>query len=696
MRRLRVFLITVCIQILVCGLSLAEFEYVGVGARPLGMGSAFTGLADDAHSIYYNPAGLGSIGQKTFTMGHNKLYRGLSDKSSIGNSFAGYVQPFGNEGSLGAGILSFGVSGLYTETMIILSYGRDVSKMLPTILTVEDLSGVYAGASIKFLNKGYNKEYTGSGETVFNKGDSKSGVAADFGALYRYNYNFSFGLVLTDLVAPDMGLKEQSPLSRGLKLGGRYGAPFINVVFDLVLKNGNFGPCLGMEKWFMEGRFALRAGLGASLSVGASYRFREDMTIDYAYNNPITGIKGTLGSHVISFGMNFGGITGRMREIEEEEGRQIQAAKLLRKTMINEEEARIETSREYYNEALKYAEKGDFIEAQQKINSALTLNTVNIDIQALFKKLTTVAQVLPVSTGNDNMSGLIRKGVRFYIDNDAKQVVNIFQYLVEKHSGNRRLKDFMRIIKKQYPSIARQEKISAGMNLVDQKLYRALNYLYNGKYDLAINECKAVLDVEPENVAALTRMGSASYVLGQEEKALRMWMKALEVDPENIELREFLEQKGLDLAELRKKDAKREKELKAFENSMTYYYKKEGNLSKEDRIKMLKRIIKKHEETGVDISKAGSELKKIEKINDIKKKLNKKTGEEAKEQETGKKELSAEEKTALKKKYYGAGLAFKKRGEYKKAITEFEKLLEIDPGHPQSRRQVQECGELIK
>ncbi|HDL19252.1 MAG TPA: hypothetical protein ENH29_09370, partial [Bacteroidetes bacterium] len=47
-------------------------EY-GVGIRALGMGGAFTGIADDYSASYWNPAGLGQMRRMELTAGFNSL-----------------------------------------------------------------------------------------------------------------------------------------------------------------------------------------------------------------------------------------------------------------------------------------------------------------------------------------------------------------------------------------------------------------------------------------------------------------------------------------------------------------------------------------------------------------------------------------------------------------------------------------------
>jgi len=45
-------------------------ETIGIGARPQGMGSAFTAVADDVFAIYYNPAGLSQLERHSLTVGY--------------------------------------------------------------------------------------------------------------------------------------------------------------------------------------------------------------------------------------------------------------------------------------------------------------------------------------------------------------------------------------------------------------------------------------------------------------------------------------------------------------------------------------------------------------------------------------------------------------------------------------------------
>ncbi|MXZ01934.1 hypothetical protein F4Y93_15325, partial [Candidatus Poribacteria bacterium] len=49
------------------GAHTAEFLSHGVGARALGMGSAFVAIADDATATYWNPAGLTKVKKHSFS-----------------------------------------------------------------------------------------------------------------------------------------------------------------------------------------------------------------------------------------------------------------------------------------------------------------------------------------------------------------------------------------------------------------------------------------------------------------------------------------------------------------------------------------------------------------------------------------------------------------------------------------------------
>ncbi|TPW18899.1 MAG: hypothetical protein FD126_3226, partial [Elusimicrobia bacterium] len=55
----------------------AAFLKIPAGARAVGLGSAYTALADDASASAWNPAGLGKLGRRELTATHAEMFSGL-------------------------------------------------------------------------------------------------------------------------------------------------------------------------------------------------------------------------------------------------------------------------------------------------------------------------------------------------------------------------------------------------------------------------------------------------------------------------------------------------------------------------------------------------------------------------------------------------------------------------------------------
>lgn len=149
------------IVVLYIGATTADgaFEDVELGARALGMGSAFVSVADGASAIFWNPAGIARTDRRELTMS----YLGLYDLVSY--SALGYTQQVGR-GAIGSGIVSSSdVDGVYRETTIALSTAMEIYH------------GLSAGLNTKYLSSAAN---TGD----IRIGSSK-GLSLDLGCQYR-------------------------------------------------------------------------------------------------------------------------------------------------------------------------------------------------------------------------------------------------------------------------------------------------------------------------------------------------------------------------------------------------------------------------------------------------------------------------------------------------------------------------------
>lgn len=83
------------------GTTAYSFLKIDVSARSTAMGGAFVGLSDDQSALYFNPAGLIQIENKSFFTTYNNY---LSDVQS---GFLGYVHPYSENTRLGVSVHYF-------------------------------------------------------------------------------------------------------------------------------------------------------------------------------------------------------------------------------------------------------------------------------------------------------------------------------------------------------------------------------------------------------------------------------------------------------------------------------------------------------------------------------------------------------------------------------------------------------------
>ena len=472
----------------------------GAGARSLGMGKAFVSIADDASATYWNPAGLAQIDRKEITALHAILW------ADTMYDFISYVHPITGMGTVGGSITRL-YSGKFdgrdennisthefsdSQTALGASYGKQIVDVLAL------------GASIKYVT--HNLDEHKNGNFTF-----------DIGAMYKSPMveHLQVGLNLRNLMGLRTGADTEDKLPLTLRFGFNYKLlrDKLALVIDLEKSRAPLSYHFGTEYWAFQ-YLAVRFGIDPEeFTLGFGIRYR-DYGLDYAFATHDLG-----GSHRLSASWKF--------------GPSITAAS---ETM----------ALEHYKEAVAAYERGLYQRAVEKLIRTLTLDPKNIEAKSKLVKLERVAKIIPREVKETKRAKLIKQAVLSYLDGNIKFTLNALRYLLsiepEDREVDRLLKTIARVEK-----VDLVEEITPGMSLVDQKLYNALNYFYEGKYDMTIREAHDVLSLEPNNALAYKRIGSAFFAMGLREKAKQAWNRSLQMNPADKTLRDFLdrwEEKG--------------------------------------------------------------------------------------------------------------------------------------------------------
>lgn len=98
-----------------------DFMMIGAGVRPLGMGGAFSALANDGSAIYWNTGGLSQIRESEVQAMHAFLYGNLASYD-----FLSYVQPLPNDVSIAFNVTRLTVSDIpYFDEKYLLATNVD-------------------------------------------------------------------------------------------------------------------------------------------------------------------------------------------------------------------------------------------------------------------------------------------------------------------------------------------------------------------------------------------------------------------------------------------------------------------------------------------------------------------------------------------------------------------------------------------
>lgn len=253
-----------------------EFLSIGVGGRALGMGEAFTSVANDATAGYWNPAGLVEFSNTHLILMHDERFAGI-----VNYDYVGFAIKPEKSLSLALSIIRIGVDDIpYTNNALIDNnangiFDPEIDRLDPNKISFVSSSDWTAIASI---GKNVNEKFAFGGNVkfIYRKIATNTGIGIGFDVGIKYKISkFTFGAILRDvtstLIAWDTGRNEL--ISPSVVVG---------ISREIKILQGKFTPSIDLRTRFEGRRKTSLIGtnfVSFDLNFGAEYTFREKISV---------------------------------------------------------------------------------------------------------------------------------------------------------------------------------------------------------------------------------------------------------------------------------------------------------------------------------------------------------------------------------------------------------------------------------
>ncbi len=488
-----------------------QFMAYGAGARALGMGGAFFAIADDATASYWNPAAMVMLERKEFS----SMQANLFAKTSL--SFLTYANPTPTRGTWAVNVTQLqcggfekiavqtnssgdeiiGVSKLgsfsNTERAVGFSWGRDVSDKV----------------SFGFMVKSLQRSLDTSSDNF---------QSVDLAMLRRFSsvYRLAFG-IQNAVTIKSGDTDDKLPVI--LKVGNALSLFKGRLIFGFDVakpQSADMNWRFGGEYWLMNW-WGLRFGM-----LGAPGLQEADFGFGLRYRS--LGLDIAQGIHDLGTTTRFSFSVKLGESYRAEHSREV---------------------RDVIEQGMQAFKAGNFIKTVEKFQAAIDADPGNAEIKRMLGRLQGAVSYVPEAVGAEESATLIRRGIIGYVEGkDSKTAVNALRHAFNKNPKSDNLLSLLNTVEREagVSEMTRKPEGPEIFTFIDQKIYDARQAVYDGKYDLAIRRAQDVLDLEPSNETALEIMGSAFLLMDQKAKAKMFWNKALEINPKNGIVREFLKQ----------------------------------------------------------------------------------------------------------------------------------------------------------